>query len=125
MTTPADFIPELSPADRLSNLTLKHAANLAEIREDPKRTSIHSETTLTLAQIKESLQITSNKEIELKPVGDGFGKLISRMAIQTNNPNIFLLHFTKVDQPSYEVTEILYYGSESEAYSRFHANFSE
>ncbi|MFA5894775.1 MAG: hypothetical protein WC851_03290 [Candidatus Shapirobacteria bacterium] len=125
MVTPADLIPELSVEDRIKNLIGNHQAKLAEVRNDPTRTSIHSEATLTLDQIKESLELESIKEVELRQVGDGSGNLVSRTAIQTNDINVFMIHSTKEAQPSFEVTEILYYGTNTGEHKRYQANFLE
>jgi len=111
--------------DRIKNLVGNHLAKLSQIQENPGHAVLLSESTLTLEQIQEALNLQTIKEIELPRIGDGYGGRLVRKAIQTNNPNIFLLNSVREKQPFSGSTEILYYGDKSGELRRFQKNFSE
>ncbi|MFZ2152720.1 MAG: hypothetical protein WAV41_01525 [Microgenomates group bacterium] len=117
--------PESSTADRIKSLVGNHQAKLSQVQENPSQAAILDESTLTLEQIQEALNLQTINEIELPHIGhDNLGTLIRR-AIQTDKPNIYLLYSVPEKQPLNGSTKIVYYGDQSGELKRFQKNFSE
>jgi len=45
--------------------------------------------------------------------------------VQTDKPNVYLKSYVREKQPFIGNTEILYFGTESEGFKRFQANFED